>query len=60
MLPAFVCYQLGERDTGYDRLGLASRLWRAMALGVLRQAGRYLERASAFLLIGAGGCLVVY
>ncbi len=59
MLPAFVSYQLGERDAGYDDLALAPRLWRAVALGVTVTVGFVVVFAGVGLILASGGRVIL-
>ena len=59
MLPAFVSYQLGERDSGYDQLGLAPRLWRAIVLGVTVTLGFIVVFAGVGLVLAGGGRVIL-
>jgi cytochrome c-type biogenesis protein len=55
MLPAFVSYQLGEREAGYDHVGLGQRLWRALALGLVVTLGFVVVFAGVGLVLAGGG-----
>jgi cytochrome c-type biogenesis protein len=59
MLPAFVSYQLGERDAGYEQVGLAQRLRRAVALGVTVTLGFVVVFAGVGLVLASGGRVVL-
>jgi cytochrome c-type biogenesis protein len=59
MLPAFVSYQLGERDSGYDQLGLAPRLWRATVLGITVTTGFVVVFAGVGLVLASGGRVIL-
>jgi hypothetical protein len=54
-----VSYQLGERDTGYDRVGLAQRLRRPIALGVTATLGFVVVFAGAGLVLAGGGRVIL-
>lgn len=55
MLPAFVSYQLGERDAGYEHVGLGERLRRAVALGLAVTLGFVVVFAGVGLVLASGG-----
>ena len=59
MLPAFVSYQLGARDTGFEQVRLAQRLWRAIALGITVTFGFVVVFAGVGVVLASGGRVIL-
>ena len=59
MLPSFVAYYLGSRQTGYDQQPFVTRLWDGLLLGLLVTAGFLLVFGGAGIAISSGLRVVV-